>query len=110
MDLGDIEGIPRLIDIGQCNDSIVAIDIAAALAELFDVGLNELPLTIVLSWMEQKAAAVLWSLLALDLQGMYIGPILPGWANEDIVNVLVENYGLTPLGDPEEDIKKIMGQ
>lgn len=110
MDLGDIEGVPRLIDIGQCNDSIVAIDIAAALAELFDVGLNELPLTIVLSWMEQKAAAILWSLLALDLQGMYIGPILPGWANEDIVNVLVENYGLTPLGDPEEDIKKIMGQ
>jgi hydroxylamine reductase len=110
MDLGDIEGVPRLIDIGQCNDAIVAIDIATALAELFDVGLNELPLTIVLSWMEQKAVAILWSLLALDLQGMYIGPILPGWANDDIVNVLVENYGLTPLGDPEEDIKKIMGQ
>ncbi len=110
MDLGDIEGVPRLIDVGQCNDAIVAIDIAAALAELFDVGLNELPLTIVLSWMEQKAAAILWSLLALDLQGMYIGPILPGWANDDILNVLVENYGLTPLGDPEEDIKKIMGQ
>jgi hydroxylamine reductase len=110
MDLGDIEGVPRLIDIGQCNDAIVAIDIAAALAELFEVGLNELPLTIVLSWMEQKAAAILWSLLALNLQGMYIGPILPGWANDDIVNVLVENYGLTPLGEPEEDIKKIMGQ
>jgi hydroxylamine reductase len=110
MDLGDIEGVPRLIDIGQCNDAIVAIEIAAALAELFEVGLNELPLTIVLSWMEQKAAAILWSLLALNLQGMYIGPILPGWANDDIVNVLVENYGLTPIGEPEEDIKKIMGQ
>lgn len=109
MDLGDIEGVPRLIDIGQCNDAIVAVDVAVALTELFGVGLNELPLTIVLSWMEQKAAAILWSLLALDLKGMYIGPILPGWANDDILNVLVENYDLTPIGDAEEDIKKIMG-
>ena len=109
MDLGDIEGVPRLIDLGQCNDAIVAIDIAVALTELFGVELNELPLTLVLSWMEQKAAAILWSLLALNIQNMYIGPILPGWANEDIINVLVENYGLTPIGDPEEDIKKIMG-
>jgi len=109
MDLGDIEGVPRLIDLGQCNDAIVAIDIAVALTELFGVELNELPLTLVLSWMEQKAAAILWSLLALNIQNMYIGPILPGWANEDIIKVLVENYGLTPIGDPEEDIKKIMG-
>ncbi|HNR25605.1 MAG TPA: hydroxylamine reductase [Methanobacteriaceae archaeon] len=109
MDLGDIEGVPRLIDLGQCNDAIVAIDIAVALTELFGVELNELPLTLILSWMEQKAAAILWSLLALNIQNMYIGPILPGWANEDIINVLVENYGLTPIGDPEEDIKKIMG-
>ncbi|MEG3224429.1 MAG: hydroxylamine reductase [Methanobacteriales archaeon Met13] len=109
MDLGDIEGVPRLIDLGQCNDAIVAVDIAVALSELFGVELNELPLTIVLSWMEQKAAAILWSLLALDLKNMYIGPILPGWANEDIINVLVENYDLTPLGNPEEDIAKIMG-
>jgi hydroxylamine reductase len=110
MDLGDIEGVPRLIDIGQCNDAIVAVDVAVALTELFGVGLNELPLTIVLSWMEQKAAAILWSLLALDLKGMYIGPILPGWANDDILNVLVENYDLRPIGDAEEDIKTIMGQ
>lgn len=109
MDLGDIEGVPRLIDLGQCNDAIVAVDIAVALTELFGVELNELPLTLVLSWMEQKAAAILWSLLALNIQNMYIGPILPGWANEDIINVLVENYGLTPIGDPEEDIAKIMG-
>lgn len=109
MDLGDIEGVPRLIDLGQCNDAIVAVDIAVALTELFGVELNELPLTIVLSWMEQKAAAILWSLLALDMKGMYIGPILPGWANEDIINVLVENYDLKPIGDPEEDINAIMG-
>ena len=109
LDLGDIEGVPRLIDLGQCNDAIVAVDIAVALTELFGVELNELPLTLVLSWMEQKAAAILWSLLALDIKGMYIGPILPGWANEDIINVLVENYDLKPIGDPEEDIKAIMG-
>ena len=110
MDLGDIEGVPRLIDLGQCNDAIVAVDIAVALTELFGVELNELPLTIVLSWMEQKAAAILWSLLALNIKGMYIGPILPAWANDDILKVLVENYDLKPIGDPEEDIKAIMGE
>lgn len=109
LDLGDIEGVPRLIDIGQCNDSIVAIDIAVALCDLFGVELNELPLTIVLSWMEQKAAAILWSLLFLNKQDMLIGPILPAWVNDDIANVLVKNYNLTPLGDPEEDIKRILG-
>ncbi len=107
--LGDIEGIPRLIDIGQCNDAIVAIDVVAALSELFGLEINDLPLTLVLSWMEQKAAAILWSLLSLDIKGMYIGPILPGWANEDIINYLVQNYDLTPIGDPEEDIKKMLG-
>ncbi|MDI6643787.1 MAG: hydroxylamine reductase [Methanobacteriaceae archaeon] len=109
MDLGDIEGVPRLIDLGQCNDAIVAVDVAVALTELFGVELNELPLTIVCSWMEQKAVAILWSLLALDLKGIYIGPILPGWANDDIIKVLVENYDLKPIGDPKEDIKEIMG-
>ncbi|NYB51019.1 MAG: hydroxylamine reductase [Methanobacteriaceae archaeon] len=109
MDLGDIEGVPRLIDLGQCNDAIVAVDIAMALTELLGVELNELPLTLVLSWMEQKAVAILWSLLALDIKDMYIGPIIPGWVNSDILNVLVENYGLKPIGDPEEDIKAILG-
>ncbi|OPY22725.1 MAG: Rubredoxin [Methanobacterium sp. PtaU1.Bin242] len=109
MDLGNIEGVPRLIDLGQCNDAIVAIDIAVALTELFGVELNELPLTIVCSWMEQKAAAILWSLLALNLKGIYLGPILPGWANDDIIKVLVENYDLTPIGNPEDDIAKILG-
>ena len=109
LDLGDIEGVPRLIDLGQCNDAIVAVDIALALTELFGVELNELPLTIVCSWMEQKAAAILWSLLSLDMKNIYLGPIIPGWVNEDILNVLVENYGLRPIGDPEEDINEIMG-
>ena len=109
LDLGDIEGVPRLIDIGQCNDSIVAVDLAIALCDLFGVELNDLPLTIVLSWMEQKAAAILWSLLYLNKKDMFIGPILPAWANDTIINFLVENYNLTPIGDPEEDIKKILG-
>ncbi len=109
MDLGDIEGVPRLIDIGQCNDAIVGIDVVVALSELFGMEINDLPLTFVLSWMEQKAAAILWSLLALDIKNMYLGPIIPGWVNEDILNVLVENYGLTPIGDPKEDIKKMLG-
>jgi hydroxylamine reductase len=108
LDLGDIEGIPRLIDLGQCNDSIVAIDIAQALAGLFDVGMNELPLTLVLSWMEQKAVAILWSLLALGMRGIYLGPIPPAWVNDDILEVLRENYDLRLIGDPQEDIQQIL--
>ena len=109
MELGDIEGVPRLIDLGQCNDAIVGIDVVVALSDLFGMEINDLPLTFVLSWMEQKAAAILWSLLALDIKNMYLGPIIPGWVNEEILNVLVENYGLTPIGDPKEDIKKMLG-
>ncbi len=109
MELGDIEGVPRLIDLGQCNDAIVGIDVVVALSDLFGMEINDLPITFVLSWMEQKAAAILWSLLALDIKNMYLGPIIPGWVNEDILNVLVDNYGLTPIGDPKEDIKKMMG-
>ena len=109
LELGDIEGVPRLIDLGQCNDAIVGIDIAAALSELFGLELNELPLTFVLSWMEQKAVSILWSLLALGIKGIYLGPIIPGWVNDDILKVLVENYDIRPIGDPEEDIKDILG-
>ena len=109
LDLGDIEGIPRLIDLGQCNDSIVAIDIAFALAEAFGVEINELPLTLILSWMEQKAVAILWSLLALGFKGIYLGPILPAWVNDDILKVLREDYDLRIIGDPKEDIKQMLG-
>ena len=106
--LGEIEGIPRLIDLGQCNDSIVAIEIAQALAELFGVGINQLPLTLVLTWLEQKAAIILWSLLSLGIKGIYLGPILPAWVNDDILKVLREDYDLRLIGDPEEDIKHIL--
>ena len=110
LDLGDIEGIPRLLDMGQCNDAVAAVDVALALCDLFECELNDLPLTIVLSWMEQKAAAVLWALFYLGKKDMLIGPILPAWANEDIVKVLVDNFNLTPIGDPKEDIKRILGE
>lgn len=109
LDLGDIEGIPRLIDLGQCNDTIVAIDLAVALCDLFGVELNDLPLSIVLSWMEQKAVAILWSLLALNKQDMYLGPIVPAWVNDEILTFLVDNFNLKVCGDAKEDIKDIMG-
>jgi hydroxylamine reductase len=108
LDLGDIEGIPRLIDLGQCNDSIVAIDIAIALSELFAVEVNDLPLTIVLSWMEQKAVAILWGLLSLGIKGIYLGPILPAWVNDDILGVLQENYDLRLIGDPKTDLAEML--
>ena len=107
--LGDIEGVPRLIDLGQCNDAIVAVEVASALAELFGVGLNELPLTLVLMWMEQKAVAILWSLLALGIKGIYIGPVLPAWVNDDILKVLTEAYDVRLIGDPKEDLAVILG-
>ncbi|MHC1578445.1 MAG: hydroxylamine reductase [Dehalococcoidia bacterium] len=106
--LSDIEGVPRLIDLGQCNDSIVAIEIAEALSELFHVGLNELPLTIVMSWMEQKAVAILWSLFALGIKGVYLGPILPAWVNDDILKVLKDNYDLKLIGNPDDDLKEML--
>lgn len=109
LDLGDIEGIPRLIDLGQCNDTIVAIDLAVALCDLFGVELNDLPLSIVLSWMEQKAVAILWSLLALNKQDMYLGPIVPAWVNDEILTFLVDNFNLKVCGDAKEDIKDIIG-
>lgn len=106
--LRDIEGIPRLIDLGQCNDSIVAIEIAEALADLFNMGINELPLTLVLSWMEQKAVAILWSLLALGIKGIYLGPTLPAWVNDDILKVLKGEYDIRLIGEPKEDIKEML--
>ena len=109
LDLGEIDGISRLIDLGQCNDAIVAVDIALALAELFGVGVNELPLTLVLSWMEQKAVTILWGLLSLGIKGIYLGPILPAWVNEDILVVLQENYDLRLISDPQDDIAQILG-
>ena len=109
LDLGDIEGIPRLLDLGQCNDAIDAIDIAVALADMFGVGINDLPLTLVVSWMEQKAVAILWSLLALGVRGVYLGPVKPSWVNDEILQVMVDRYDIKMIGDVEDDIREMMG-
>lgn len=109
MDLGTIDGIPRLIDLGQCNDAIVAVEIAVALADAFGVGVNDLPLTLVVSWMEQKAVSILWTLLHLGIKGIYLGPVAPAWVNEDILKVLVDNYDIKLSTTADEDIKAALG-
>lgn len=109
LDLGDIEGIPRLIDIGQCNDAIVGIDIITSLSELFGVkDVNQLPVSYILTWMEQKAVAILWSLLYLGIKGIRIGPIIPAWVNEEILKVLQDNFDIRLIKEPESDLKEIM--
>lgn len=107
LNLGDIEGIPRLIDIGQCNDAVVAIDIATELAKSFG-GIDKLPLSLIISRMEQKAVSIFWTLLALGIKGIYLGPNVPAWVNEDIMEVLINNYDLRPIGNAEKDIKDIL--
>lgn len=109
MDLGTIDGIPRILDCGQCNDAYSAIKIALALAEAFNCGVNDLPLTLVLSWYEQKAVCILLSLLSLGIKNIYLGPTLPAFVSKGVLDVLVDKFQLTPISTPEEDIKKILG-
>lgn len=108
LDLGDIEGIPRILDCGQCNDSYSAIRIALALAEAFDCGVNDLPLTLVLSWYEQKAVCILLTLLYLGIKNMYLGPTIPAFVSPGVLKTLVENYNLTPTDEPRSDLDKIL--
>jgi hydroxylamine reductase len=109
LDLGEIEGIPRLIDLGQCNDAIVAIDIAVGLAEALCLKTKELPLTLILCWMNQDAIAILWSLIALGINRIYLGPVPPAWANAGILEVLTNRYGIKLIGEPKQDINEILG-
>jgi len=109
MDLGTIGGLPRIMDMGQCNDAYSAIQVALALANAFSCGVNELPLTLVLSWYEQKAVCVLLTLLALGIKNIYIGPSIPAFFSSNVLNVLVEKFGLTPISTPEADLAKILG-
>jgi hydroxylamine reductase len=108
-DLGDIGGIPRLLDIGQCNDAYSAVQIAVALAGAFNVGVNELPLSMILSWYEQKACAILLTLLHLGIKDIRLGPSLPAFITPNVLNVLVENFDIKPIGTPEDDLKAILG-
>lgn len=105
---GDIGGVPRLLDIGQCNDAYSAIKIAAALAEVFGTDVNGLPLSIVLSWYEQKAVAILLTLLSLGIKGMRIGPSLPAFLAPPVLDVLVNQFGLTPIGEVESDLQAML--
>ena len=108
LDLGEIDGLPRILDMGQCNDAYSAIKVAIALAEAFGCDINELPLTLVLSWYEQKAVCILLTLLALGVKNMYLGPTMPAFLSETVVKVLVDTYGLQPTTAPEQDLDTIL--
>ena len=108
-DLGDIGGIPRLLDVGQCNDAYSAVQIAVALAGAFECEVNDLPLSMILSWYEQKACAILLSLLYLGIKDIRLGPSLPAFISPNILNVLVEKFNIMPIGTPDEDLKAILG-
>ncbi|MFC1819817.1 hydroxylamine reductase [Thermodesulfobacteriota bacterium] len=108
-DLGDIGGIPRLLDIGQCNDAYSAIQIALALSKTFDCGVNDLPLSMILSWYEQKAVAILLTLLHLGIRDIRLGPSLPAFITPNVLDVLVKNFNIMPVSTPEEDLKTILG-
>ena len=107
--LGDIGGIPRLLDMGQCNDAYSAIQVAVALAKAFGCGVNELPLSMILSWYEQKAVAILLTLLHLGIKNMRLGPTLPAFLTPNVLNYLVANYDIKPISTPDEDLKAILG-
>jgi hydroxylamine reductase len=110
LDIGTIGGLPRIMDMGQCNDAYSAIRVAVALAEAFGCGVNDLPLTLVLSWYEQKAVCILLTLLYLGLKNIYLGPTLPAFVSPNILKFLVENYNITPISTPDEDLAKILGK
>lgn len=109
LDLGEIGGLPRIMDMGQCNDAYSAIQVAVALAGAFNCGVNELPLTLVLSWYEQKAVCILLTLLALGIKNIYVGPTIPAFFSSNVLGVLVEKFGLRPITTPDEDLKAILG-
>ncbi|MEK6775728.1 MAG: hydroxylamine reductase [bacterium] len=109
LDLGDIGGIPRLLDIGQCNDAYSAVKIAQALAGAFNCGVNDLPLSLILSWYEQKAVVILLSLLSLGIKGIRLGPTLPAFITPNILDFLVKNFDIKPIGTAEKDLHEILG-
>jgi hydroxylamine reductase len=108
LEFGQIEGIPRLLDCGQCNDAYSAIQIAIALARAFNCDVNELPLSLVLSWFEQKAVAILLTLLHLGLRNMRLGPTLPAFLTPNVLKVLAEKYSVRPIGDVDQDLADML--
>ena len=110
LDLGTIGGLPRLMDMGQCNDAYSAIRVAVALAEAFGCGVNDLPLSLVLSWYEQKAVCILLTLLHLGIRNILLGPSLPAFVSPNVLNFLVENYNIGAITTPEADLAKILNR
>jgi hydroxylamine reductase len=108
-DFGSIDGIPRLIDTGQCNDCYSAIKIATALAGAFNCGVNDLPLSFVVSWYEQKAVAILLTLLHLGVKNIRLGPSLPAFVSPNVLKILVDNYNIKPIGEAEKDMAEMLG-
>ncbi|MFH1616823.1 MAG: hydroxylamine reductase [Planctomycetota bacterium] len=108
MDFGTIDGIPRLIDTGQCNDCFGAIQIALALAKAFNCGVNDLPLSLAVSWYEQKAVAILLSLLYLGVKNIRLGPTLPAFVSPNVLNILVEKFNIKPTGDVDNDLQEML--
>ena len=98
-----------MLDMGQCNDAYSAVQVALALADAFNCDVNELPLTLVLSWYEQKAVCILLTLLSLGIKNIHLGPSLPAFISPNVLNVLVEKFGIKPISTPEEDMKTILG-
>ena len=109
LELGEIGGLPRLLDMGQCNDAYGAIMVATALAKAFDCEVNDLPLSYVLSWYEQKAVCILLTLLYLGIKNIRLGPSLPAFLSPNALSFLVENYGIAPITTPAEDLKALLG-
>jgi hydroxylamine reductase len=109
-DFGTVAGLPRLLDIGQCNDTYSAVQIALALAGAFNCGVNDLPLTLIISWFEQKAAAVLLTLLALGVRNVRLGPSLPAFITPTVLNVLVEKFGIQPITTADADIASALSR
>jgi hydroxylamine reductase len=110
LDIGSIGGIPRILDMGQCNDAYSAPQVALTLAEAFGCGVNDLPLTLVLSWFEQKAVSILLSLLYLGIKNIRLGPSLPAFISENVLSYLVESFGIKPITSPEADLAEMLGK
>lgn len=109
LNVGELLGLPRILDMGQCNDAYGAVRVALALAEVFECGVNDLPLSLVLSWYEQKAVCILLTLLHLGIKNILLGPTLPAFVSPNVLDFLVENFGIAPISRPEDDLKRILG-
>ena len=109
LEFGEVAGLPRLLDVGQCNDAYSAVRIALALADAFNCGINDLPLSLIISWYEQKAVAELLALLSLGVKGIYLGPSLPAFLTPNVLQFLVDNFDIKPISTPDNDLKQILG-